>query len=67
MHRLYPTGAIYDYHWKGKTQFTNIIKFSIPMIETHVDIPNENQTKLFVKISNSTKKREIYALDILCM
>ena len=67
MHRLYPAGAIYDYHWKGKTPYTNVIKILILIVETHVDIPNENQKELFVRISNSTKKNEIYAQDMLYM
>ena len=67
MHRLYTAGAIYDYHWKGKTPYTNVIKILILIVETHVDIPNENQKELFVRISNSTKKNEIYALDIIYM
>ena len=51
MHRLYPIGAIYGYHWKGKTPYTNVIKILILILETHMDIPNENQKELFVKIS----------------
>ena len=67
MHRLYPAAAIYYYHWKGKTPYKNMIKIFIIILETHVDIPNENQKELFVRISNSTKKNEIYAQDILYM
>ena len=67
MHRLYPAGVIYYYHWKGKTPNTNVIKILILIVKTHVDIPKENQKELFVRISNSTKKNEIYAQDILYM
>ena len=67
MHRLYPIGSIYCNHWKGKTPYKNMIKIFIIILETHVDIPNENQKELFVRISNSTKKNEIYAQDILYM
>ena len=67
MHRLCPIGAIYGNHWKGKTPYKNVIKIFIIILETHVDIPNENQKELFVRISNSTKKNEIYAQDILYM
>ena len=44
-----------------------MIKIFIIILETHVDIPNENKKELFVRISSSTKKSEIYALDILYM
>ena len=67
MHRLYPIGAIYGNNWKGNTPYTNVIKILILIVETHVDIPKENQKELFVRISNSTKKNEIYAQDILYM
>ena len=51
MHRLYPIGAIYGNNWKGNTPYTNVIKILILILETHMDIPNENQKELFVKIS----------------
>ena len=51
LHRLYPIGAIYGNHWKGKTPYKNVIKIFIIIVETHVDIPNESQKVLFVRIS----------------